>query len=803
MRFLIALLATLLAAPAGAATLYVETTGNNGNPGSQALPVLTVQRAVDLAVAGDTIIVGTGTFTGDTIIAKNGLQLIGSGRSKTILKGQPAWGPNYEERAATIAVATNTTGILIRGFTIAGEYHGIFNSPGSLATIEYNLLEGAYLNNITVKGSSPTIRYNIMRGRSVHSPAYFFAYTAVDIWTPAQPVIQNNTMADFNAMGICTLQSALPIIRNNIIVNAPTGIGTPDGSANAQTIEYNNVWKNSTNFDAVTGWWTGRKGNISSDPVFISSATGDYRLRACSPSVDAGDPSATYNDGDGTRNDMGALYTPGGANALLAPREITARNLGNGYVEVTWAVSASSAVTEYHLYSASSGHLDYVTRTAVLAHPTTYWITPAPLADGANYVFGLRASDGICEEANTGVTASLKIWHTAPTQAQACIKTPKSGKRINGNRTLVKAEICRGLESSVSQVRFQYKKANTSDAWADIPAANINHPNPDTLKPWFVHWDVTAIEAATYEIRAAATSGGAEDSEPQSIWVTVDHDNPEVVSNDDDGDGDDKNGKRTHSESVYNTVDNVITVVESERDAEATLLLPVGSLSNSSTTVTVQVTQGAGVALAGAWTQSDDSTGVFLDITLSNNQTNLVVPATLVMSYPDADQDGFVDGTTASEDSLQLKYYDVPSATWKIVEGAQSVDTVANKVTAQTPHFTVFGLFFGVPAAVSLADVRVFPSPFIPDDGNADTGAAFVAGNMATGIVFDKVTNDVDIRVYDVTGREVWTFKSTNSGGTVQWDVRNNDGADVASGVYFAVIKGTGGTIKRKLAVIR
>jgi hypothetical protein len=41
---------------------------------------------------------------------------------------------------------------------------------------------------------------------------------------------------------------------------------------------------------------------------FKDPAAGDYRLTADSPAIDAGHPDATYNDPDGSRNDIGAFY---------------------------------------------------------------------------------------------------------------------------------------------------------------------------------------------------------------------------------------------------------------------------------------------------------------------------------------------------------------------------------------------------------------------------------------------------------------------------------------------------------------
>lgn len=46
---------------------------------------------------------------------------------------------------------------------------------------------------------------------------------------------------------------------------------------------------------------------VTSDPMYVDPARGDYRLREGSPAVDAGDPREEFNDPDGSRADVGAL----------------------------------------------------------------------------------------------------------------------------------------------------------------------------------------------------------------------------------------------------------------------------------------------------------------------------------------------------------------------------------------------------------------------------------------------------------------------------------------------------------------
>jgi hypothetical protein len=105
-------------------------------------------------------------------------------------------------------------------------------------------------------------------------------------------------------------------MRNSIVYGSLVGEGVlVDGSASFNGT-FNDVYGNGSGQYAGTPDPTGTLGNISSDPQFLG-VTNDgnvyndnWHLGPSSPCRDSGDPSNSYNDSDGSVNDMGAYGGP-------------------------------------------------------------------------------------------------------------------------------------------------------------------------------------------------------------------------------------------------------------------------------------------------------------------------------------------------------------------------------------------------------------------------------------------------------------------------------------------------------------
>jgi hypothetical protein len=178
---------------------------------------------------------------------------------------------------------------------------------------------------------------------------------------------------------------------------------------------------------------------------------------------------------------------------------------------------------------------------------------------------------------------------------------------------------------------------------------------------------------------------------------------------------------------------------------------------------------------------------------------------TVSVPYYDSINPGFVDGVVPpmKVDTLRLCVLNETSGLWEEVPGSV-VDTFNKVVRGDIGHLSIFAAL-GTPnwAEPDLGSVRVYPVPFHPSRSQNE-GKPYSAGDPTSGIVFDRLTDSVTIRIYTVTGQLVRSLSSERSGGRLNWDVRNDSGQDVATGGYIAVLTSPGkGKAVKKLLIIR
>ncbi len=127
------------------------------------------------------------------------------------------------------------------------------------------------------------------------------------------------------------------------------------------------------------------------------------------------------------------------------------------------------------------------------------------------------------------------------------------------------------------------------------------------------------------------------------------------------------------------------------------------------------------------------------------------------------------------------------STGWVVLDS--NADSATRQVIGTTNHFSLFQIVAQAPGN-SVADAFVFPNPFRPALGH-------------TNIKLSNLPAAAHVKIYTATGRLLKELDADAAGQVLTWNGTDRDGRALASGVYLAVIEGTGGRRTIKFAVQR
>jgi hypothetical protein len=407
--------------PGGRGGRYVFVDWRNSSPiedGSRRNPWKTAQRGLDHALPGDTVLLAAGTYE-EPVQLRDSLELRGNGAGVTSLKldsidlvlsKSPVACSNVKGvcishltivspdpdvlgtvdcRASTVEIhdcriigspdnsealiavrngsamevhdtyLSGSTGIAVSNSSLdvtrtviksVGGAGGIFltNSTARITNDRFYITDAYGIN--VVSGRGITIRNNLIRGATTVTGGIL-------VWAGDSLSITNNTLdTRFTGMDI---RSASGNVMNNII----TGDGRFGVSIGASGLNsFNDVWGNTVNFSATTPGM----GDLSLDPKYVDLNMEDYRLQQTSPCRDAGTPDSLFNDGDGSRSDMG-LYGGGFLDTLffnlhgawLSMRGSTVAQGDTFILPITGATIRGTASAEVEV-SFDSTHLELI-----------------------------------------------------------------------------------------------------------------------------------------------------------------------------------------------------------------------------------------------------------------------------------------------------------------------------------------------------------------------------------------------------------------------------------------------------------
>jgi hypothetical protein len=535
----------------------------------------------------------------------------------------------------------------------------------------------------------------------------------------------------------------------------------------------------------------GVKTSVDPGAVTVSSITGLLGCTSYYVRVFNKNGAGVATSYDGVVNFLTQGTTP------TAPGGLAADSVAGSKVRLTFTPSSFEGVVGYRLYyDAGTEVIDYGSVLAFIPAGTTSFTTGV-LASSDSYKFGLRTVHRCqTEEKNTSVVAAAGAV-AALSPVRAAIASPVGGEKIaggeggtTGSRVSVTAGLTAGFPSDAASVRFQFKRSDQS-VWADIVSADASLPNPDTVLPFGVSWNVSALAQTNWDLRAVATSvDGSSDTRPAAVTVAV---TPLAQAS---------------SAEVYDPSTLEVTktlTVDPTFAAEVTAMglapggttrmtkveLPAGCFSSAGPVAVTVVPNPSLSSVPEIPGTVGVLSGPVTRISLGGG-TVLVKSAQVTLSCPDADGDGVIDGTALRVAEARVySHSGLAGGRWRRLE--TSVDAGAKTITAVTPTFSFFAVL-AAPAA-DLSSIRVYPNPYKPNGITPDEGRPYSASVPNSGIVFDNLPNPVTIEIFTVSGQVVDRVYSTSGSGKFQWDARNFNGKEAASGGYFAVISSPG--IKR------
>lgn len=155
------------------------------------------------------------------------------------------------------------------------------------------------------------------------------------------------------------------------------------------------------------------------------------------------------------------------------------------------------------------------------------------------------------------------------------------------------------------------------------------------------------------------------------------------------------------------------------------------------------------------------------------------------------------DDLNSYETESLLRIFELRENKWVLVEGKQSVDIVNNRVSAEVEHFSVFRIGL---SASKLSNFQLYPNPFKDNDGDKYNGELGVSGYDYIAFLW---VNKVEI--YTIAGELVRESKDCEINDNLwKWDLKNDYGQLVGSGIYIYVVKDVNGKVLvGKVGVIR
>jgi hypothetical protein len=293
MRTLIVAVAVLAAvavtAPAQAATRYASPNGGGAAPCTSQSNPCTLPGAASSAVAGDKLVVGSGTYQLTQILVLTGVNVEGA---RTM----------FSPRPRVLAPTDGTIAVVLHGGSVRN-----LAVEGSAGTNWVLDVQDTIVNSVVVKATGPQLGGIVLRGNSdlgdstasTSGGGVETAVAAVDGTFHLRNVTAWSTGA--NSRGIVVRANSIPTdatVRNTIASGTAFDVEA-FGTSSTKSAD---VHIDHSNFDTqqTTNGSVGGSSNQIASPVLVNPGAGDFRQFQASPTRDAGTGiDLTFDEGDG------------------------------------------------------------------------------------------------------------------------------------------------------------------------------------------------------------------------------------------------------------------------------------------------------------------------------------------------------------------------------------------------------------------------------------------------------------------------------------------------------------------------
>lgn len=280
------------------ATVYLATTGSDSYTYVQAqnpaTPWLTPSKVNTSATTGDTVSIAAGTYTsGMQVSFTKSFTWVGAGASTTIFD----WGGLTSNYFRFEGTSQTFSGIKFYNLS----YNALYACPfmAGAGTVSTCTMTSCIIDTVAVNDLGGLSIGGLFGGYTVtfntNLTNCLISNVTYNLASVGTCLFHSRSSSSTVTMNKCTIylpSTAKPIVsivqqganltltgKNNIIYATPT---IPWGTVGTNTITYSDGY-NISSFPANTG-------NITTDPLFVDVANGNYNLRPASPALDTGSP---------------------------------------------------------------------------------------------------------------------------------------------------------------------------------------------------------------------------------------------------------------------------------------------------------------------------------------------------------------------------------------------------------------------------------------------------------------------------------------------------------------------------------